>query len=187
MRRSGGARPTRRPHRPVEEGVGLRARRPDALVETAEHDPVDGQETCLEEAEDLDAAVRRARRRAGDPLLGERREEGRVVDEAAAHAPRLRQGEVVEQAGEMCDGDVAVGAILVAVRRLEQTVQRAPMGIRDGDEVRRVFGLRREPVERGRQAIDEIDSEAPVILGQALPRTRRVPANGAALAREGLP
>ena len=36
----------------------------------------------------------------------------------------------------MCDGDVAVGAILVAVRRLEQTVQRAPMGIRDGDEVR---------------------------------------------------
>ena len=53
MRRSGGREADARAHRPVEEGVGLGARRPDALVEAAEHDPVGVEETRLEKPEDL--------------------------------------------------------------------------------------------------------------------------------------
>ena len=41
-------------HRAVEEGVGFRARRPHALVEAAEHDPVDVKKPRLEQAEDLE-------------------------------------------------------------------------------------------------------------------------------------
>ena len=50
-------------HRPVEEGVGLVARRPDALVEPAEHDAVDVEEARFEQARGSSTrAMRRARR-----------------------------------------------------------------------------------------------------------------------------
>ena len=49
--------PEPRPHRAVEEGVGLDAGRPNALVEPAEHDPVEREQARFEQAEDLDAGV----------------------------------------------------------------------------------------------------------------------------------
>ena len=68
-------------HGPVEKRVGDRARRPCALVEPAQHDPIHRQEPRFEQAEDLDAAMRRAGRRTESLLLGEGGEEGRIIDE----------------------------------------------------------------------------------------------------------
>ena len=164
MRRSGGVRPTRRAHRPVEEGVGLRARRPDALVEPAEHDPVVREQARFEKAQDLDAAMRRARRRAERSLLGERREEGGVIDEAArapASSAGCRKRQVVEERGERF-AEASSSALASASSPRRPALRRAPCAASRRGRLVFAVGGRREAVEGGLEALEQRVGEVPV-------------------------
>ncbi len=85
--------PDRRPHRPVEEGVGARLRRPDRLVETAEQHHVGVHETRFEEAENLEPGMRfvgsaqlRLARDGGEEDIAYDFASNRILEVAAAAA-----------------------------------------------------------------------------------------------------
>ena len=175
--------PEPRPHRPVQEGVGLDAGRPNALVEPADHDPVEGEQAGLEQAQDLDTGVAPGRRRDG-ALAGEAREEGRIIDEAAANAAAaIRCSEVVEEHLQR-----AKGFILHRVGGLEQLFDRPAMRLRDGNEIETVpVSRRRRKSRKGiAQAREEIGSSVPFPPREAAARARGVTGILRATHREGV-
>ena len=73
------------------------------------HHATDGEKTRFEKAENFQATMRGTRRGAQGTLLGERREEGRIIDEAACKRMAFLCADVgmlqiIEERGERLAG-----------------------------------------------------------------------------------
>ena len=105
-------------HGSVEKRIRDGARRPGAFVETAEHNAIHRQQPCLQQSEDLDAAMRRAGGRTEILLFGQRGEEGRIIDKPPLQRlvflrADFRHFEIVEKRRQRLDGWISILAFVV--------------------------------------------------------------------------
>ena len=168
-------------HRAVEEGVGLGGRRPDGLVEPGDQREVEGEQPRFEQAEDLQARMRSARRRRA---LGRQHgvEQRRVIGERAAEAGVGFRRPVVEQRLQRFAA-ARVAPIAILGR------QRGERGAMSGDEIgeRRVGPERAQRRERRGAIGEQRRRGAPVGVGQAPARRMGVRARAAPRARRRAP
>ena len=121
MRRSGGARPTRarmgrlRNASVMVRGGQVPSSRPPSTTRSTDNKP------CLQQSEDLDAAMRRAGGRTEILLFGQCGEEGRIIDKPPLQRlvflrADFRHFEIVEKRRQRLDGRIATLAFVVGWR-----------------------------------------------------------------------
>ncbi len=117
--------PEFRPHRPVEEGVGVHCRGPHLFVEAGEQHPVEGEKARFEQAENGEtrmAAGRGRRAHAGERVV----DQPGVFAERAGKAVARRLAPLVEQRLERRK---AVRRDALAFRRLKHGGERSAVGV----------------------------------------------------------